>query len=273
MIYLLEDIWVPRTYYIMINKTSGKKYVGQTTQNLRWYRGSGKHWVNHCKKHGGHSIDNIDVIAKHFFICEKSAQQWLDQFALDNPGYDLLSNEVWANDCLETTFTSPWVGDGSYQRNVQLARVVDGTHHFQSENFQKEKALERVNNGTHHFLDKEWQKAKAKKSVDNGNSNFLGNKNPVHKKVADGTFHLLGGDIQRKAAFKAVEDGTHPFLKTKGTVPCYDKNGEYVRVPKDIYELDKQNNLNWSDREYASMTSFEGKKRAKEKLNSPLING
>jgi hypothetical protein len=36
-----KDYWKPRYYYVMENKTSGKKYVGQTAQDLEKYLGSG----------------------------------------------------------------------------------------------------------------------------------------------------------------------------------------------------------------------------------------
>jgi hypothetical protein len=100
-------------------------------------------------------------------------------------------------------------------------------------------ARKRVADGTHHLLGGEIQR----------------------RLVADGTHHLLGGEIQGKASRKRVADGTHNLLKNKSTVPCYDREGNYVRVPKSVYDIDKQMNQNAADREYAFMTSKEAKKR------------
>jgi len=219
----LSLTWRPRTYYIMINKTSGKKYVGQTIQDISKYCGSGGYWINHCKKYGGHNKKNVEVLWSQFFICEKSAQMWLDQFALDNPGYDLRSNKEWGNVCLENTEDSALTG-AKFQKEAQIKRVADGTHHLLSGDIQRKNSAERI---------------------------------------ADGTHHLLGPETNQKR----LDDQTHNFLKNKGSVPCYDRNGNYVRVPKYIYEQDKKSNTKDSNRQYVHMHSKEVIVRMNNRLN------
>lgn len=114
-----EDIyWAPRNYYIFRNKTSGKMYVGQTKQSLSHYCGSGRHWINHCKKHGGHNKKNIETVWSHWFEDEELAQLFLDEFEDLYPGYHLKENTEWANDIPENTATSVFQDPRSNPNNI-----------------------------------------------------------------------------------------------------------------------------------------------------------
>jgi len=109
--------WRARWYYILRNKTTGKCYVGQTVKpNMDSYCGSGKYWVTHCKKHGGHNRQNIEVLEQVWAINEQQATDWLDQFERNNPDYFLRSNSVWANRAKETTNDSAFAGVTAEQR-------------------------------------------------------------------------------------------------------------------------------------------------------------
>jgi hypothetical protein len=102
----------------------------------------------------------------------------------------------------------------------------------------------RVADKTHPFLGGEMQR----KRVADKSHNFLGGE-IQRKRVADKTHHFLGGEIQRESARKRVADKTHNFLggesnrkrvadKTHhllGSVTCCDKQGTFVRIPKEIY--------------------------------------
>jgi hypothetical protein len=96
-----------------------------------------------------------------------------------------------------------------------------------------ESALKRVADKTHHLLGGEIARESAL------------------KRVADKTHHLLGGEIQRKR----VADKTHHLL---GSVPCYDKQGTSIRVPKEIYHSQTGQ---IEDREYVHFRTKEGKRR------------
>ena len=43
----------PTVLYILQHSVTGLKYFGKTTQDIRKYKGSGIHWLRHCKKHPG----------------------------------------------------------------------------------------------------------------------------------------------------------------------------------------------------------------------------
>jgi hypothetical protein len=116
---ILQATWQPRWYYVMRNKTSGKKYVGQTTQiNTDKYCGSGRYWTNHCKKHGGWNRQNIDVLEQTWMADKVQAQEWLDAFAAENGEYWLRENTIWANACKETVEDSPFSGFTDNQRKL-----------------------------------------------------------------------------------------------------------------------------------------------------------
>jgi hypothetical protein len=104
--------WKPRYYYIMQNKTSGKKYVGQTTQDISKYRGSGPYWTNHCKKHGGYTRENIELLEYQWFEKEEDAKKWLEYIEEHNGNYWKLVE--WANQVPENTLDNPFYGNKSY---------------------------------------------------------------------------------------------------------------------------------------------------------------
>lgn len=119
--------WTPRYYYIMLNKTSGMKYLGQTVQDIERYRGSGTYWKPHCKKYGGYDRENIEVLESLWIEKETIASQWLYDFEMKNKEYWL--SEDWANQVPENTEENPFYGSG-----VNNSKVRNGTHPFQKHN-------------------------------------------------------------------------------------------------------------------------------------------
>lgn len=96
--------WKPRWYYILKNKITGKQYLGQTKQNIETYIGSGSYWINHCKKYGGHTRENIETIWCEFFDDESKAAAFLEEFEQLYPTYWSRDNLTeWANQTRENT--------------------------------------------------------------------------------------------------------------------------------------------------------------------------
>jgi hypothetical protein len=129
-------------------------------------------------------------------------------------------------------------------------RVSDKTHHFLGGEMNRK----RVTDKTHNFLGGEIQRESALKRVADGTNPFLGGeiqRESALKRVADGTNPLLGGEIQRKR----VREGTHNLL---GSVTCCDKQGTFVRIPKEIYH---NQTGPMEDREYVHFRTKEGKRR------------
>jgi hypothetical protein len=71
------------------------------------------------------------------------------------------------------------------------------------------------------------------------------------KRVREGTHNFLGGEINRRR----VADKTHHLLDS---VSCYDKQGTFVRVSKEIYH---NQTGPMEDREYVHNSSKEAKRR------------
>lgn len=115
--------WRPRWYYVMLNKTSGMRYVGQTLNlDARSYCGSGQYWVAHCKKHGGYGRKNIEVLQRFWAETENFAQGWLDAFEAENPNYFERNNTAWANRAKETTGDSAFCGV-TKEKRVEYSRA------------------------------------------------------------------------------------------------------------------------------------------------------
>jgi hypothetical protein len=135
-----------------------------------------------------------------------------------------------------------------------LKRVREGTHHLLGGDIQRESALKRVADKTHNFLDGESQRKRVLKRVADKTHNFLDGESQrkrALKRVREGTHNLLGGDIQRKR----VREGTHHLL---GSVSCCDKQGTFVRVPKEIYHSQTGP---MEDRDFVHFRTKEAKRR------------
>lgn len=86
------------------------------------------------------------------------------------------------------------------------------------------------------LLISEAAKKRNQKLIKEGKHNFITD-NPVHKRI---------------------KTGNHNWQKDKNTIPCYDKKGNYLRIPSDLYHNQVGPKDNW---EYVHNTSTEGKKR------------
>lgn len=104
---ITNKTWRPRWYYIMQNKTSGMKYLGQTVRiDMSKYCGSGSYWVPHCKAHGGYNRKNIDVLTQVWFDSKEKANHWLNDFYQQNK--NIVDDDGWANECFESTSDTPF---------------------------------------------------------------------------------------------------------------------------------------------------------------------
>jgi hypothetical protein len=84
--------------YVKTHNITGLKYLGKTTQNPFKYKGSGKRWQNHIKKHG-YDV-TTEIIGEYNTIDELCA----DSFVISEK-YDIVNSNEWAN-------LRPETGDG-----------------------------------------------------------------------------------------------------------------------------------------------------------------
>lgn len=79
------------TLYIKTHNKTGLKYFGKTANNPMTYKGSGKYWLNHIKKHGNNVTTEIYA---HFETeCEELVETAL-KFSNEN---NITKSKNWAN--------------------------------------------------------------------------------------------------------------------------------------------------------------------------------
>lgn len=84
----------PTYLYVKTHNKTGLKYFGKTTGDTFQYRGSGKHWLSHIKKHG---YDISTEIIGYYTNIEECVAQAL-QFSKDNC---IVESQEWANMIVE----------------------------------------------------------------------------------------------------------------------------------------------------------------------------
>lgn len=76
--------------YVKIHNDTGLKYFGKTTKDPFKYRGSGKYWLAHLKKHGA----NITTEVVRSFDDAQEASTFALQFSIE---HDIVKSPIWAN--------------------------------------------------------------------------------------------------------------------------------------------------------------------------------
>lgn len=109
------------TLYVKTHNKTGLKYFGKTTRNPEKYKGSGKYWVRHIKKHGYDVTTTIIGQYSDIKECETVAIQ----FSIDN---DIVNSKEWANFIQENGRDGkPTGGPGHKFTQEQLERMSEGS--------------------------------------------------------------------------------------------------------------------------------------------------
>lgn len=246
--------------YVKTHNKTGLKYLGKTTaKNPHAYKGSGKRWKRHIKKH---SYD----VTTHILLETNNEHELKETGLFFSKLWNIVESNEWANckpeegDGIGSEFSSKInkerIQNGTHnffdkdlikKRNTALKKtrykqLEEGTHHFQSAKH-KEKVsktqTELIKNNKHNLQGGDVQREmwknenhrkkithliaeNSRKRVSNGTHNLLGENNPVHKQIENGTFHL------------------------SNNVLCYDKNGNRVRVSKEEYHSQSGPKEDWN---------------------------
>ena len=165
--------------------------------------------------------------------------------------------------------------------NLQTDRIKEGTHHFlmkpDGSSIGKRVSDESIRNGTHAWLTRPDGTNVNTDRVKSGTHHLLKQENgdsigkrSAKKRIKEGTHHFLtkpdGSSLSSVVQERRVNEGTHNFLKNKGLVSCYDKEGNYVRIPTEQYHSQIGQKENW---EYLHSGSKLGRSR---KQNITLNN-
>ena len=85
-------IILPTVLYIKQHSVTGLKYFGKTTQDPLKYKGSGKHWKLHIKKHGPEYVVNLWVSEPY------TDADAITEFALTfSKDHNIVESKDWAN--------------------------------------------------------------------------------------------------------------------------------------------------------------------------------
>jgi len=77
--------------YVKTHNKTGLKYFGKTVKDINKYRGSGKYWLRHIKKHG---YDVTTVLYAEFNINDCNITDVALDFSQEN---NIVKSKVWAN--------------------------------------------------------------------------------------------------------------------------------------------------------------------------------
>lgn len=165
--------------YVKTHNETGLKYLGKTVQDPFRYKGSGKRWTNHIRKHG------YDVTTEILF--ETDSKEELKQVGLYySELYNIVDSNEWANIIPEACDGF----DSDTSRKLAIERVKLGTHHFLDRSpkskearqkmsaAKKGKGLGKDNSNYGNKWSKEQKESLSKKRKENGLS--AGKNNPMY---------------------------------------------------------------------------------------------
>ena len=85
---------IPTWLYIKQHNKTGLKYFGKTTKDPYKYRGSGKYWKDHIRKHG----NDVKTIWCELFDNKEILTEYAMKFSKEN---NIVESDEWANLILE----------------------------------------------------------------------------------------------------------------------------------------------------------------------------
>ena len=263
--------------YVKTHKITGLKYFGKTTRkDPISYTGSGKYWKNHIKKYGKHFDTEILASFEDIKECEKFALKFSEENNIVN------SNE-WANLKEENGLDGNPKGikfSEEHKDKIRKSRIGKCYNDFDDETRLKmsrasklkvEKMLSENNHPWQGKKGSEFAKERNAKLIQENKHNFQGKKGSILSKknnkqmIKNGTHPFMKKSDGSSLSSQRVKDGTHPFLQNKGTVSVVDKNGNSIRISKELFWNQTGTN---TEKEYVGITSKEAKirlKTAKEK--------
>jgi hypothetical protein len=95
---VVPDVIEPTHLYIKQHRTTGKLYFGMTTKDVFKYKGSGKHWLRHLRKHGY----DVETLWTKLFTDPAELVGYAIAFSESN---DIVKSPDWANMELENGVT------------------------------------------------------------------------------------------------------------------------------------------------------------------------
>jgi len=242
----------PTYLYVKTHNKTGLKYFGKTTGDPFRYRGSGKHWLAHIKKHG---YDVSTEIIGHYTDVDECAARAL-QFSKDNR---IVESQEWANMIVENGTDGGDTGRTNYKPMSEESKSKmskskkgqmpwnAGLHGVTSGN-KKPRTEEQKQKISRSLTGRKRDPNSVKKTADK----LRGRKRPAaaewmkNRIVSEETKKKMSASQQGKvvsdetkekirAARKCQVITEQTKEKLKGKVVCVNKEGLLVRIDKDQY--------------------------------------
>ena len=86
----MNNKFTPTWLYIKQHNVTGLKYFGKTTKDPFLYKGSGKYWKDHIRKHG----NNITTVWTELFTDKQTLTEYALQFSNQ---HNIVESKEWAN--------------------------------------------------------------------------------------------------------------------------------------------------------------------------------
>jgi hypothetical protein len=105
------------TLYIKTHKKTGLKYFGKTTKKDPFkYKGSGKYWLSHLKKHG----NEVDTEIVATFLDDDECSKFALNFSKKN---NIVESKEWANLRFENGFDGAPNGNSFSPETIEKMRM------------------------------------------------------------------------------------------------------------------------------------------------------
>lgn len=87
--------------YVKQHSVTGLKYFGKTVKNPLSYKGSGKYWLNHIRKHG---VEHVVTVRVWSFVNEYDCRSFALTYSHTN---NIVESKEWANMIVEDGVNTP----------------------------------------------------------------------------------------------------------------------------------------------------------------------
>jgi len=266
----------PTYLYIKTHNITGLKYFGKTTKDPNQYRGSGKRWLAHLKKHG----DDVSTVILGYYDNASECSSVALKFSIDN---QIVESIEWANLMNENGLDGGNTGRTNYTPhtaetkqkmseskkgqqpwNTGLTGVTPGNKNPKTTE-QKEKISKALTGRTRspEAIQKTADKLRGKKRPDVSRA-LRGKKKSAETinkmKLAQQDKGPLSEETKQKIrnARKLQVITQETKDKLKGKIVCVNKIGEVKKIDKDLFYSQPGQD---EQREWVFRRSKEGLKR------------
>jgi hypothetical protein len=222
--------------YIKTHIVTGLKYLGKTQKNPHIYRGSGKYWRRHIKKHG-------NLVKTQILLATDCESELKDTGLFFSKMFNVVKSDDWANLTEEC-------GNGissNFSSELQKRRIKEGN---MPQVFTKEKTLihnkRMIEMGIHPSQRPELIRQTNEKMLRDGTHPFV---NPIYREA--------NSKSVKEYQLALSASNKHNF---KNKVPVLDKNGIKSIISIEDYKT-QQIGEDMSMWNYVTVTSNEAKRR------------